>query len=97
MKIVWLQRAITDLRASRAYIAQENPDASNRLGRRIAAAVAALADNPAMGRPGRISGTRELVVTGTRYIVPYRVRGSTVQVLRVLHAARKWPEGFEIS
>ena len=94
MRIVWLYRAIVDLEAARAYIAQDNPEAANRIGRTITSAVAALADNPAIGRPGRVAGTRELVVVGTSYIVPYRVRGSTVQVLRVLHAARRWPEGF---
>jgi plasmid stabilization system protein ParE len=50
--------------------------------------------NPAMGRPGRVSGTRELVVPDTPYIVPYRVRRNAVEVLRVFHAAGKWPSGF---
>jgi len=43
---------------------------------------------------GRVPGTRELVVTGTPYIVAYRVRDETVEILRVFHAARKWPERF---
>ena len=47
-----------------------------------------------MGRPGRVPGTRELVVPGTRYLVPYRVTGDTLQILRVYHGARNWPEGF---
>ena len=94
MRIVWLYRAIIDLKSARAYIAQDNPEAAQRTGRKITPAVAALADNPAIGRPGRVVGTRELVVVGTSYIVPYRVRGNTVQVLRVLHAAHRWPEGF---
>jgi addiction module RelE/StbE family toxin len=97
MRIVWLYRAIIDLGSARAYIARDNPQAANRAGRRITSAVAALADNPAVGRPGRVAGTRELVIAGTSYIVPYRVRGNTVQILRVLHAARRWPEGFEES
>jgi plasmid stabilization system protein ParE len=45
-----------------------------------------------MGRAGRVTGTRELVVAGTPYIVPYRVRVEAVEILRVFHAARKWPE-----
>ena len=95
MQIVWLYRAIIDLRSARAYIAQDNPQAANRTGRKITSAIAGLAENPAIGRPGRVTGTRELLVAGTSYIVPYRVRGNTVQVLRVLHAARRWPEDFE--
>lgn len=44
-----------------------------------------------MGRAGRVAGTRELVVADTPYIIPYRVRGDAVEILRVFHAARKWP------
>ena len=52
------------------------------------------ADNPALGHPGRLPGTRELVVSGTPYIVPYRVSGrpERVEILRVFHAARRLPE-----
>jgi toxin ParE1/3/4 len=50
--------------------------------------------NPHMGRPGRVPGTRELVIRRTRYIVPYRVHGETLQILRVYHSARRWPDSF---
>jgi toxin ParE1/3/4 len=50
-----------------------------------------LASHPALGRPGRVAGTRELVVAGTPHIIPYRVREGRVEVLRVFHASRKWP------
>jgi toxin ParE1/3/4 len=50
--------------------------------------------NPALGRAGRVAGTRELVVAEAPYIIPYRVRGDAVEILRVFHAARKWPERF---
>jgi toxin ParE1/3/4 len=46
---------------------------------------------PALGRPGRVAGTRELVISGTHYIVAYRLRGDTVELLLAVHAARKWP------
>ena len=58
----------------------------------LRASASMLADHPNLGRPGRISGTRELVVTRFRYILPYRVRGNVVEVLRAFHSARKWPE-----
>jgi toxin ParE1/3/4 len=45
-----------------------------------------------MGRPGRVPGTRELVIPNTPFIVPYRVVGNTIQVLRILHGARPWPD-----
>jgi len=50
-----------------------------------------LSDNPALGRTGRVRGTRELVIAGTPYIVAYRVRGEVAQVLRVLRGAQQWP------
>jgi len=53
-----------------------------------------LSDHPNAGRPGRVHGTRELVITDTPFILPYRVVRNTVQILRVLHGARKWPEQF---
>ncbi len=62
--------------------------------RRVFRAVNLLQENPAMGRAGRVAGTRELVVDGTPYIVPYRVRGDAVEILRMFHARRKWPKGF---
>ena len=53
-----------------------------------------LAMSPGLGRPGRVAGTRELVVSGIPYIVPYRVKGEVVQIITVLHGAQKWPERF---
>jgi toxin ParE1/3/4 len=73
------------------YISRDNPDAAARTVAAIVGAVENLKRFPASGRPGRVSGTRELVVSGTPYIVPYRVRGDAVELLRVFHAARKWP------
>jgi toxin ParE1/3/4 len=77
------------------YIAQDRPDAAMSMVKRIQAAVSKLAPQPALGRPGRVTGTRELVVAGTPYIIPYRVRENTVEILRVFHGARRWPESFE--
>jgi toxin ParE1/3/4 len=60
----------------------------------IEQAVHLLAGHPALGRAGRVVGTRELVVASTPYIIPYRVCEARVEVLRVFHAARKWPPKF---
>ncbi len=94
MRVKWLRTALRNLEAEAEYIAQDNSAAAKRTVERVRAAVGRLAKHPALGRPGRVSGTRELVVSGTPYIVPYRVRGKTVEILRVQHAARKWPEKF---
>jgi toxin ParE1/3/4 len=51
-----------------------------------------LVDHPHIGRPARVAGTRELIVPRTPYLLPYRVRGQTVEILRVYHGARRWPK-----
>ena len=91
MRVRWLRIALSNLVAEAEYISEDNPAAAVRTVQTIVAAVEHLTRFPALGRPGRVLGTRELEVSGTPYIVPYRVRGQTVQILRVFHAARKWP------
>ena len=94
MRVRWLRVALANLDAEAEYIAQDNPAAAGRVVQKILRAVDLLRENPAMGRAGRVAGTRELVVAETPYIIPYRVRGDAVEILRVFHAARKWPERF---
>lgn len=57
----------------------------------IVNAVEVLTDVPSSGRPGRVSGTRELVLAALPYTVAYRVTCGVVEVLRVLHTSRRWP------
>ena len=91
MRIKWLRTALANLNAEAEYIAQDDPAAASRVVNLIVEAVKRLREFPASGRPGRVPGTRELVIPGTPYIVPYRVRGDSVEILRVFHAARRWP------
>ncbi len=91
MIVEWSHPAQRDLIAIADHIAQEHPDAALAVVDRIDGLVAALADHPRRGRPGRVAGTRELVVPNLPYIVAYRLADERVQILRVLHAARKWP------
>ena len=95
MNPVWSPEAIDDLTAIRAYIEQEEPAAARRIVLHIIQNVETLlANNPEMGRPGRVPGTRELVIPKTPFIVPYRLAGRTIQILRVFHGARRWPEAL---
>ena len=89
--VKWTKRALENLIEEARYIAERNPDAADRMLERIGSAVHTLAQHPAVGRPGRVSGTRELVIAGTPYIIPYRVRGGRIEILRVFHSSRKWP------
>ena len=91
MRIEWTRPAIRDIREAADFIASDNPGAAARMAERVTEAVEWLPDQPNIGRPGRVPGTRELVVSGTPFLVVYRVRGAAVQILRLLHHARKWP------
>ncbi len=86
--------AVEDLDDIAGYISQDNPEVAGRIVNRLWTAVKTLAEHPEMGRPGRVHGTRELVVSDTPFVVPYRVVGSEIQILRVLHGARDWPKSF---
>jgi len=83
--------ASSDLDAIEAYIRRDNPDAAVKTVLRVLDAVEQLSEFPNIGRPGRVAGTKELVVGGTPYIAVYRVRENAVWVLRVLHGSRRWP------
>jgi toxin ParE1/3/4 len=91
VRVKWLRTALANLNAEAEYISQDSPAAAARTVAAIVHAVELLKQYPALGRPGRVPSTRELVVQGTPYIVPYRVRGDLVELLRIFHGARKWP------
>ena len=94
MQVRWLAAALRNLDDEAEFVARENPAAARALVQRIVGAVGLLGENPALGRPGRIHGTRELVVAGTRYVVPYRVRLELdrIEILRVLHTSPRLPK-----
>ena len=94
MKIRWLRAALRNLDEQAACIANDNPEAALRIVAQVRDAIQRLARHPSLGRSGRLPSTRELVVSGTPYVIPYRVRGEQVEILRVLHGAQLWPEEF---
>jgi len=91
MEIKWLRTALLNLDHEAEYIEKENPNAARVIVQRVVQAVSLLKDNPSLGHPGRLPGTRELVIPETRYIVPYRVRPrlQRIEILRVFHASKK--------
>jgi toxin ParE1/3/4 len=95
MTLKWTRQALQDLRYLYDYIADDNPTAARRMVARIREAADHLRRNPYMGRPGRVPETRELAIVGTPYIVMYRIDGMQVQIVAVIHGARRWPEHFE--
>ena len=89
MKLGWTPEAIADRDAIFDYIEADNPAAAAALDELFSEKAERLTDHPKLGRPGRVEGTRELVVH-ENYILVYDIVGDLTRILRVLHAARQW-------
>jgi toxin ParE1/3/4 len=87
MTLLWSPEFIHDLLALRAHIAEHDPAAAKRVALQYL-----LSENPKLCAPGRVPGTRELVIPKTTYIVPYRVRGAKIEIARVYHSSRRLPD-----
>jgi toxin ParE1/3/4 len=95
MNILWSPEAVNDLMSLRAYIAADNPAAARKVALHIMHNIEQLLpDNPQLGRPGRVPGTRELVIPNTPFIVPYRLQRNTIQILRIYHGSRRWADSL---
>ena len=90
MQIKWQEDAIHDLAALREYIAQDNPQAAQRISGLILLRVQTLKAHPLLGKAGRIHTTRELVMVGTPYTLIYFPQPGAVSIMRVLHQAQRW-------
>jgi toxin ParE1/3/4 len=94
MRVKWTRRALDNLESAVEYIATDKPAAATDVALKILKSAKMLADQPGMGRLGRVAGTRELVVPGLPYILPYVEKDGDVVILRVIHTSMKWPERF---
>jgi toxin ParE1/3/4 len=94
LTIRWTRQAIADADHVYDFIAADNAAAARAMVDRIDQAINSLIAHPRMGRAGRVAGSRELIVSGTPYIVAYRLRGRVVELLGIIHAARRWPDRF---
>jgi addiction module RelE/StbE family toxin len=92
MRIRWTPTALGDLESLHAYIDDEGPEAAARTVERILLGIGALRRHADLGRIGRVPGTRELVVAP--FVVAYRCGKSAIEILAVLHSARRWPGSF---
>lgn len=91
MQLEWTRPALSDLKNAGTYVAADNPKAAERIAERVQEAVEYLLEYPNMGRTGRVLNTRELIISGTPFIIVYRIVVPKIQILRMLHHARKWP------
>jgi len=95
LKIIWSPEACADLDRICDFLLAEQPSSALQTLDRIEGRVEALRDHPGLGRPGRVAGTRELIASGLPYVIPYRVKSGRIEIVRVLHAARLYPESFQ--
>ncbi|NOY01092.1 MAG: type II toxin-antitoxin system RelE/ParE family toxin [Verrucomicrobia bacterium] len=91
MRVKWTRKALDNLDKAVAFIAEDKPAAATNVAQKILNTVRILAEQPGIGRPGRVAGTRELVIPGLPYILPYTEKDGVIFILRVLHTSRKWP------
>ena len=91
MIVDWSRRSLRNLASLLEYIKVESIQNSDLVAGRIAKAVRLLETQPEMGRPGRVTGTRELVVPDTPYIIPYRIRRERLQLIAVFDGRQLWP------
>jgi toxin ParE1/3/4 len=91
MQVKWLRKAALNLEDAYDYLAKENPRVAQEFVREVYKEVLLLVGQPAIGRPGRVPGTRELILRGYPFVIPYRVKADEIQILRVFHTKRSPP------
>jgi addiction module RelE/StbE family toxin len=93
VKVLWLEKAVVDLEEAYEFILSDNPSTAAGEVETVLKAVERLRDHSAMGRVGRVPKTRELVLSGTPYLIIYRVKNSHLEILRIFHGSRRRPSG----
>ena len=95
MKIRLMKAAIGDMRESRAHIAADDPKAAAQVAQRLEKAIALIAERPAIGRPVSGQDLREWSVPGLPFVIPYRLSGDAVEIVRVFHTSRRKPPTWQ--
>ena len=96
MQVKWTRKALLNLDDAVEYIARDNASAAQKVAQKIWDSAKSLSFQPGMGRPGRVANTRELVIVGLPYILPYTEKGGTIFILRVLHTSMRWPDVLKL-
>ncbi|MCL2146768.1 MAG: type II toxin-antitoxin system RelE/ParE family toxin [Synergistaceae bacterium] len=91
MQIRYTRLAVSDLSKAYDYIEADSPQNAREVIRRIGKSIETIATYPLLGKQGRVAKTREFFVTGTPYIIIYRVKEDVLQILSILHTSRKYP------
>lgn len=94
MIVRWLPNAIRSRDHQIDYIAERNVQAAIDAGDSVMHQIRQLSEHPELGRPGRVKGTRELVINRTPFVIVYRIkpRARRIEIIRFLHTAQQWPK-----
>ncbi|MDN2479934.1 type II toxin-antitoxin system RelE/ParE family toxin [Vibrio agarivorans] len=92
MKIKWLETALSNFEQAAEYLHEQNPQSARAFAKEVHESISLLKSNPAMGRPGRVMGTKELVLKKYPYLIPYRVKNNQIEILRVFPTRMELPE-----
>lgn len=92
MQVKWTRKALINLDDAVKYTAADKPTAAAGVAQKIWNTSQMLAEQPGLGRPGRVAGTRELIISGLPYILPYVEKAGVLYILRVMHTSIKWPQ-----
>ena len=95
MTVRWTEPAAAELAEHYDYYRAHNPAAARRLRKAIMDGAKRLQRFPRMGKPGRVEGTRELVIAGTPFILVYDVSAAQVEILHLYHGRQDWPSESE--
>ena len=90
LTLVWDDEALSQFESILDYVAAQNVAAADRLELLIQERIETLRTFPAVGRPGRVEGTRELV-PHPNFIVIYQSDAITVDIIRILQTRRRYP------
>ena len=90
LRVRWLPKASVNLATIIDYIAERDDVAASRLQDDIERVTSQLPQYPYLYRPGRVDGTREIVVRHN-YVVVYRVLPNLIEIVSVLHSRQRYP------
>lgn len=95
MKLKWTRLSLQDMQNLYECIADDNLRAAKKIISRIREAADKVKIYPHMGKAGRASNTRGLVIAATPHIIAYMIAEKSIQIVSVVHGARRWPDSFK--
>lgn len=90
MKIVWSEQARQEWATQYRFYRQRNPDAARRMRQAVMDGVQRVRSHPRIGKPGRVEGSRELVISGTPFLLVYDENPARVEILHVYDGRQNW-------